>query len=177
MPPVRLFPALLVALLACTAQAAWADPRPATRIHHAEPIDLPAATLAAPLDQDATNDRAAVTLRVAVPADVLVVDAALAEQGSCTVTTGQVTCSLGSIAAASTRRVDLDLRGTRSATTTIEASLTADNDADSRNNRVSATIAVAATAGTSTGGGATDLALLGLLLSMLLMRGLTRRQR
>ena len=194
-----------------------------------------AATLATPLDDDATNDRASVTLvldgaadgalmispsalsgveqqvqrasillttggvealsgvtlRVAVPADVLVVETALAEQGSCTVSTGQVSCSLGSVAAASTRRVDLDLRGTRAATTTIEASLTADNDADSRNNRASATVGVAATAGTSTGGanssgsgsssgkgggGALDLALLSLLLTMLLMCGVTRRR-
>jgi hypothetical protein len=188
------------------------------------------ATLATPVDDDATNDRTTVTLvldgaadgalamspsamsgveqqvqrasillttggiealtgvtlRVAVPADVLVVDSALAEQGSCTVAAGQVTCNLGSIAAASTRRVDLDLRGIRAATTTIEASLTADNDADSRNNRASATVGVAATAGTSTGGasssgggsssgksggGASDHALLGILLTMILVRG------
>jgi uncharacterized membrane protein YgcG len=95
------------------------------------------------------------------------------------------------VEAATTRRVDLDLRGTRPATSTIEASLAADNDADSRNNRASATINVAATAGSSTGGssgsassgggksgggGAWDHALLGLLMTLLL-RGLTRRQR
>ncbi len=194
-----------------------------------------AATLAAPLDEDAANNDTTVTLvldsaadgalaispsalsgveqqvqrvsiqlatssaealtgvtvRVAFPADALVVEAALAEQGSCAVTTAQVTCSLGNVAAATTRRVDLDLRGTRPATSTIEASLAADNDADSRNNRASATINVAATAGSSTGGssgsassgggksgggGAWDHALLGLLMTLLL-RGLTRRQR
>jgi hypothetical protein len=83
--------------------------------------------------------------------------------------------------------VDLDLRGTRAGTTTIAATLTADNDADSGNNQTSATISVVAATGTPTGGGngdasgskrsrrgggAWDQLLLGLLLAMGLLRGL-----
>lgn len=190
-----------------------------------------AATLAAPLDQDPTNDtrnltlvleRAAdgslailpatlnwveqqvqrlslevstsgaealtgATVQVAAPADALTVVATNVERGVCTVTPGTIACDLGRLEAATTHRVDLDLRGTRAGTTTIAATLTADNDADSGNNQTSATISVVAATGTPTGGGngdasgskrsrrgggAWDQLLLGLLLAMGLLRGL-----
>ena len=176
------------------------------------------ATLAAPLDQNSSNDGAVILLsltaasdgalvispvtlsgterqvlrasvllstsgaepladviiRVVVPAATLEVVAASADQGTCSETAGTVTCNLGSVAAGVTRRLELDLRGTNSATSTIEATLTAANDADTTNNRASATVSVAAvvSVGSSTrgGGGRTDLALLAVLLALVAAR-------
>jgi hypothetical protein len=172
------------------------------------------ATLAAPLDQNSSNDRTVVslsltaasdgavvispatlsgterqvqrasvllstsgaepltdvTIRVVVPAATLEVVAVGADQGTCSETAGTVTCNLGSVAAGATRRLELDLRGTRSATSTIDATLTAANDADTSNNRASATVSVAAaiSVGSSSrgGGGRIDLALLAVLMTL-----------
>jgi hypothetical protein len=172
------------------------------------------ATLAAPLDQNSSNDRTVVslsltaasdgavvispatlsgterqvqrasvllstsgaepltdvTIRVVVPAATLEVVAVGADQGTCSETAGTVTCNLGSVAAGATRRLELDLRGTRSATSTIDATLTAANDADTSNNRASATVSVAAaiSVGSSSrgGGGRIDLALLAALMTL-----------
>ena len=109
-----------------------------------------------------------VTIRVVVPATTLEVVAASADQGTCSATAGTVTCNLGTVAAGVTRRLEVDLRGTNSATSTIEATLTAANDADAKNNRASATVSVAAvvSVGSSSrrGGGKLDLALLAVLM-------------
>ena len=176
------------------------------------------ATLAAPLDQNSGNDRAAislsltaesdgalvispatlsaterqvqratvllstrgtepltnVTIRVVVPADALEVVGSSADQGTCSEAAGTVTCNLGNVATGVTRRLDLDLRGTHSATTTIEATLTAANDADASNNRATATVSVAAVVGASSsgrgGGGRMDFALLAVLLTLVAAR-------
>jgi hypothetical protein len=112
-----------------------------------------------------------VTIRIAVPAATLEVVAASADQGTCSATAGTVTCTLGSVAAGVTRRLELDLRGTHSATSTIEATLTATNDADVSNNRASATVSVAAvvSVGSSSrgGGGKMDFALLAVLMVLI----------
>jgi len=176
------------------------------------------ATLAAPLDQNSSNDSAVIPLsltaasdgalvispatlsgterqvqrasvllstrgaepltdviiRVVVPAATLEVVAASADQGTCSATAGAVTCNLGSVAAGVTRRLELDLRGTHSATSTIEATLTAANDADTSNNRASATVSVAAVVSVSSssrgGGGRMDLALLAVLMTLVAAR-------
>ena len=115
-----------------------------------------------------------VTIRVAVPADSLEVVTASADQGTCATTVGTVTCNLGTVATGVTRRLELDLRGTHAATSTIEATLTAANDADASNNRASATVSVAAVVSVSSsgrgGGGRTDFALLAVLLALVAAR-------
>ena len=126
------------------------------------------------LSTSGTDPLADVTIRVAVPTDTLEVVAASADQGTCSATAGTVTCNLGTVAAGVTRRLELDLRGTHSATSTIEATLTAANDADASNNRASATVSVAAvvSVGSSSrgGGGRTDFALLAVLLALVAAR-------
>lgn len=129
------------------------------------------------LTTSGTEPLAGVAVRVSVPADVLAVVSATADQGSCTESAGTITCNLGDVAPGTARRVDLDLRGIRSATTTIEATLTAANDVDARNDRASATVSIAAAASTGSvgggggggkgGGGATDAVLLAVLLALL----------
>ena len=121
---------------------------------------------------------AGATVRIAVPVDALDVVAATADQGSCAATAAGATCELGDLAAGTTRRLELELRGLRAGAATIEASLTADNDGDSGNDRASATVSVAAVASTSSGGqsgrrgggGAADQALLIALLGLAVAR-------
>ena len=122
---------------------------------------------------------AGTTVRIAVPVDALDIVAATAEQGSCAATATGVTCALGDLAAGTTRRLELELRGLRAGAATIEASLTADNDGDSSNDRASATVSVAAVASTSSGGqsrrgggGAAGQALLIALLGLAVARSL-----
>ncbi len=125
---------------------------------------------------------AGATVRVAVPVDALDIVAATADQGSCAATAAGVTCALGDLAAGTTRRLELELRGLSAGAATIEASLTADNDGDSSNDRASATVSVAAVASTSSGGqsgrrgggGAADQALLIALLGLAVARCLAR---
>jgi hypothetical protein len=122
------------------------------------------------LSTSGTEPLADVTIRVVVPADTLEVVTASADQGTCSKTAGTVTCNLGTVAAGIERRLELDLRGTHSATSTIEATLTAANDADGSNNRASATVSVSAVVSVSSsgrsGGGRMDLALLAVLLTL-----------
>jgi hypothetical protein len=126
------------------------------------------------LSTSGTDPLADVTIRVAVPTDTLGVVTASADQGTCSETMGTVTCNLGTVAAGVTRRLELDLRGTHSATSTIEATLTATNDADASNNRASATVSVAAVVSASSsgrgGGGRTDFTLLAVLLALAALR-------
>jgi hypothetical protein len=130
------------------------------------------------LSTSGTAPLADVTIRVAVPTDTLEVATASADQGTCSETAGTVTCNLGTVAAGVTLRLELDLRGTRSATSTIEATLTATNDADASNNRASATVSVAAVVSASSsgrgGGGRTDFTLLAVLLALVAARDSTR---
>jgi len=126
------------------------------------------------LSTSGTEPLTDVTIRIVVPADTLEVVTASADQGTCSATAGAVTCNLGTVAAGVTRRLELDLRGTHSATSTIAATLTAANDADASNNRTSATISVAAVVSVSSsgrgGGGRMDLALLAVLLALVAVR-------
>ncbi|MFO1392706.1 MAG: M12 family metallo-peptidase [Steroidobacteraceae bacterium] len=94
-----------------------------------------------------------VSIGVAVPANSFSVEATAAEGGSCTRSSGQVSCTLGDVPANSTRRVDLDLRATRAGAPALQATLTASNDDNPANNAATATIAVAAAPGSSGGGG------------------------
>lgn len=127
------------------------------------------------LSTSGTEPLADVTIRVVVPADTLEVVAASADQGACSENAGTVTCNLGTVAAGVTRRLELDLRGRHSATSTIEATLTAGNDADASNDRASATVSVAAVVSVSSsgrgGGGRTDFALFAVLLALVAARG------
>lgn len=114
-----------------------------------------------------------VSVRIAVPTGTLSIERTTADQGTCTSSAGQVACDLGTVPAGSTRRVDLDVRGIRSAVTTIEASLTAGNDADPGNDRATASVTVVAAVSTGSrrsGGGAADGALLLALLALALNR-------
>jgi hypothetical protein len=126
------------------------------------------------LSTSGTEPLTDVTIRVAIPADTLDVVAISVDQGSCSESAGAITCALGTVAAGVTQRLDLDLRGTLSATSTIEATLAAANDADARNNRASATVSIAAVVSVSStgrgGGGRTDYALLAVLLALLAAR-------
>ena len=135
------------------------------------------------LTTSGTQALAGVTVLITVPADVLTIVAATADQGTCVETAGGVTCALGNIPPGATRRADIDLRGTRAGATTVEASLTALNDGDARNDRASASVSVAAVASTGSGGqsggsrgggGAADRALLIALLGLALSRCLRR---
>jgi len=126
------------------------------------------------LSTSGTEPLTDVTIRVVVPADTLEVVTANADQGTCSATAGTVTCNLGTVAAGGVRRLEIDLRGTHSATSLIEATLTATNDADASNNRASATVSVAAVISASSsgrgGGGRTDFTLLALLLALFAAR-------
>ncbi len=135
------------------------------------------------LTTSGTQALAGVTVLVTVPADVLTVVAATADQGTCVETAGGVTCALGDVAPGTTHRVDLDVRGTRAGTTAIEARLTAGNDGNASNDRGSASVSVAAVASTGSGGqgggsrgggGAADRALFIALVGLALARGLVR---
>jgi len=136
------------------------------------------------LTTSGTQALAGVTVLITVPADVLTIVAATADQGTCVETAGGVTCALGNIPPGATRRADIDLRATRAGATTVEASLTALNDGDARNDRASASVSVAAVASTGSGGqsggsrggggGAADRALLIALLGLALSRCLRR---
>ena len=123
------------------------------------------------LSTSGTEPLTDVAIRVAVPVDTLAVVAVSVDQGACSEAAGTLACSLGTVAAGATRRVEIDLRGTQSATSTIEATLVAANDADPGNNRASATVSVAAVVSVSSngrgGGGSTDFALLAALVALL----------
>jgi hypothetical protein len=138
------------------------------------------------LTANGTEPLTAATVRVAVPADYLDVVGTSVDEGICVETAAAIDCPLGNVAPGTTRRVDIDLRGMRAGSTTIEASLTATNDADSSNDRASASVSVAAVASTGSGGqgggsrgsggggGAADRALLIALLGLALARYLRR---
>jgi len=135
------------------------------------------------LTTSGTQALAGVTVLITVPADVLTLVAATADQGTCVQTADGVTCALGNVPPGTTRRADIDLRGTRAGATAIEASLTAGNDGDASNDRASASVSVAAVAstgsgvqggGSRSGGGAADRALLIALLALALARCLRR---
>jgi uncharacterized membrane protein YgcG len=135
------------------------------------------------LTTSGTQALAGVTVLVAVPADVLTVVAATADQGTCVQTADGVTCALGNVPPGTTRRADIDLRGTRAGATAIEARLTAGNDGDASNDRASAQVSVAAVASTGSGGqgggsrgggGAADRTLLIVLLALAVARCLRR---
>ena len=135
------------------------------------------------LTTSGTQTLAGVTVLITVPADVLTVVAATADQGTCVETAGGVTCALGNVPPGATRRADIDLRGTRAGATTVEARLTAGNDGNASNDRASVNVSVAAVASTGSGGqgggsrgggGAVEVALLIGFLGLGLARGTGR---
>jgi len=135
------------------------------------------------LTTSGTQALAGVTVLITVPADVLTVVAATADEGTCVETAGGVTCALGNVPPGATRRVDMDLRGTRAGATTVEARLTAGNDGNASNDSASVNVSVAAVASTGSsgqvggsrgGGGAVELALLIGFLGLGLARGTGR---
>ncbi len=135
------------------------------------------------LTTSGTQALAGATVLITVPGDMLAVVAATVDQGTCVETAGGVTCALGNVPAGTTRRADIDLRGTRAGVTAIAANLTAGNDGDASNDRASASVSVAAIASTGSGGqgggsrgggGSADRALLIALLGLALARYLRR---
>ncbi|HKS55569.1 MAG TPA: M12 family metallo-peptidase [Steroidobacteraceae bacterium] len=89
-----------------------------------------------------------VRAELALPADLTVVDASVIG-GSCTSGGGTVQCELGELAGGSSRAVDLQLRGDVAGTNTITAQVSADKDANRRDNEGSGTVIIEAPADVS----------------------------
>ncbi|HEX7373984.1 MAG TPA: M12 family metallo-peptidase, partial [Steroidobacteraceae bacterium] len=66
--------------------------------------------------------------------------------GACTLQAGNLSCNLGTLAAGTQRQVDVVLRGSRPATTTLRATVSATDDIDSSNNSSQTTLVLTAAA-------------------------------
>lgn len=111
-----------------------------------------------------------VVVSVTLPSSIAFVSGTVTG-GSCASGGGGVTCTLGSLAGSSTRRIDLTVRGSQVGTFASTVTLTASNDSDAGNNtaNVSLVIAAPATSGGGGGGGGA----LGSLAILLLLLGLS----
>lgn len=82
----------------------------------------------------------------ATPGANLTVDSASVPSGTCTTGANSVvTCTLGTLAASTTRRVTLQVRASAAGATQVAFSLTATNDSGAQNNAATAAISVSAT--------------------------------
>lgn len=81
----------------------------------------------------------------ATPGANLTVDSATVPSGSCTTgANGVVTCTLGSLAASTTRRITLQMQASAAGATQVAFGLTATSDGSAQNNSATAAIAVGA---------------------------------
>ncbi len=118
------------------------------------------------------------SVSISIPSSVTL-QTVTADAGTCSMGTGTATCALGTLAAGSTRRIDLVVLGTQAGTFTSSISLAASNDAFAQNNSASVSLMITQSSGASPppaggggGGGST-----GLLEALLLLLEFSRRAR
>jgi len=133
-------------------------------------VDLPRLTLRA---LAATDD---VRVDLTVPS-AFSVDSATADGAPCSVNAGIVRCAFGTLAAGTSRGINLRLRSNRASTYSVAANASAADDADTSDNATSVSITVnkaASSGGGGGGGGSLDPAT---LLLVLVAPALARRRR
>jgi Metallo-peptidase family M12/Domain of unknown function DUF11 len=115
-----------------------------------------------------------VTVSVTIPQS-FTLQAATPDMGTCSMGPGTATCNFGTLAAGSTRRIDLVVLGSQTGTFTSSASLAASNDAFAQNNSASVSLMITQPTGASppAGGGGSA----GVLEALILLLGLSCRAR
>ena len=118
-----------------------------------------------------------VTVSVTIPQSVTL-QTVTPDAGSCSAGAGSATCNFGTLAAGSTRRIDLVLLGSQAGTFTSTVSLAASNDAVAQNNSASVSLVITQPTGAppppaSGGGGGSE----GLFEALMLLMALSCRAR
>ena len=142
-----------------------------------QPIQVPIDVLA--LGTEAVDD---VVVTITVPDALQVLSSSITE-GSCATGAGVITCTIGTMAGSTQRRIDVSMQGDVAGTYSSTASLTASGDVNSANNSVANTLRVGSSApppssseptDKSSGGGALGWLTLTALFAPLLARGAQR---
>jgi hypothetical protein len=155
---------------ACISAVAFADGQlSATPGTVNTPVDQ-AATFAVTMNSVGGLALDGTMVTIAIPATITV-DSATPTGGTCSTGAGAVTCDLGSVAAGTSRRIDLTVRGAQNGSFVAAVTLAATNDADVQNNSLNVSLNIGQTApagGDDDGGGGAGGGLLLLALALAL---------
>lgn len=131
------------------ATTASADVRPALPVNPINSVVNTNITYRVEVRNGGTVAASGTTATIAIPNGLQLVSSS-ATQGTCSNAATQVTCNMGSVAAAAAPSVTLALRGASAGRFTSNVTVAATNDSNTANNAVQATIDVGGTTGAAT---------------------------